>query len=494
MHYLIGVDIGTTHSKAVIINTAGVVLDEIKEGYPTNQPQPGYSEQDPSLVLNAVCSVIKKAVSKIKTTDSVLCISFSAAMHSIMAVDKNGKPLTPLLTWADIRSNQYATRLKDTSMGQQIYEQTGTPIHPMSPLCKIAWIKDQQPEIFAVTHKFISMKEYVVQQLCNEYLVDYSIASASGLFDNKQLEWNKDAMSFAGITADHLSKPVLPTYTINNYATPFSNLTGLPKNTPIVMGAGDGCLANLGSGAVLPGEAAITIGTSGAARKFSDEPITGTSHQLFNYLVDDKTYLCGGGINNGGNVLKWFAVNFLENNFVSKDEFDAYMTQAASIPAGSDGLVFLPYIYGERAPVWNAEAKGIFFGISANHTKAHFMRAIMEAICFALLQVLNLMEENGEAIEVVYVSGGFIESALWVQMMTDIINKPVKVFHGADASALGAAFMGMKALRLITHWSDVKKFIAANKAFTPDAANHKRYIPNFLVFEKLYDKFKDEFR
>lgn len=493
MHYIIGVDIGTTHTKAVIINKEGHVLDEIKQSYPTTQPQPGYSEQDPAAVLNAVLKVIQKAVTIVPLKENILCVAFSAAMHSIMAVNKNGIPITPLLTWADIRSNHYAVQLKQTAMGQEIYEQTGTPIHPMSPLCKIAWIKEKMPDVFAQTFKFISMKEYVLHQLCGEYLVDYSIASASGLFNNRRLAWNKNAMDFAGITADQLSKPVLPTYTIKNYSTPFSAKTGLSKNTSIVMGAGDGCLANLGSGAVLPGEAAITIGTSGAARKFNKQPVTGTSRQLFNYLVDDRTYLCGGGINNGGNVLKWFACNFLENDFVSKEDFDGFMKEAATVPAGAEGLVFLPYIYGERAPVWDANAKGIFFGISAIHRKAHFMRAIMEAICFALFQVLQLMEENGETVETVYVSGGFIESPLWLQMLTDIINKKVKVFYGADASSLGAAFMGMKAIGLIKDWSDAKQFIETSKEFTPDIVSNKQYLRNFRVYEHLYDKLKDDF-
>jgi gluconokinase len=493
MQYFIGVDIGTTHTKAVIINTEGQVLQEIKASYLTRQPQPGYSEQDPEEVLTAVLRVIQKTVAVVPEKDNIQCIAFSAGMHSLMAVNKNGQPITGLLTWADIRSNKYAAKLKQTARGQEIYDQTGTPIHPMTPLCKIAWIKYEMPLVFAETYKFISMKEYVMFKLSGEYLVDYSIASASGLFDNRLLQWSSDAMEFAGITTNQLSIPVSPTHIIKSFSTEFGKSTGLSKNTVIVVGAGDGCLANLGSGAVLPGEAAITIGTSGAARKFSEQPITGTSRQLFNYLVDDTTYLCGGGINNGGNTLKWFAHAFLKNDFTTKEDFAAFMQEAATVPAGSDGLVFLPYIYGERAPVWDANAKGVFFGITAAHTQAHFMRSILEAICFALLQVLQLMEENSDPINTVYVSGGFIESPLWLQILTDIVNKKVKVFYGADASAMGAAFLGMKAMGLIEQWSDAKQFIATNKEFIPVAANYQHYMQNFSVYEHLYDKLKDDF-
>jgi gluconokinase len=494
MQYIIGVDIGTTHTKAVLVNTEGKVLEEIKAGYPTFQPLPGYSEQNPEAILNAVMEVLQKAVAAVAGKEKILCVCLSAAMHSIMAVNTKGGPLTPLLTWADTRSNHYAGILEQTARGKRLYEQTGTPIHPMSPLCKIAWIKDEMPDVFAAAYKFISIKEYVLYCFSGEFIVDYSIASATGLFDTKQLAWNNEAMEFAGITAEQLSRPVPPTYVCKGYREEYAKRAGLSKDILIVTGAGDGCLANLGSGAVLDDEAAVTIGTSGAVRKFSKQSTTVTRQQLFNYLVDDKTYLCGGGINNGGIVLKWFATTFLNTNFSSKEDFDSYMQLASSIPAGSDGLLFLPYVYGERAPVWDAGAKGVFFGISSQHTKAHFMRSVLEAVCFSLLQVLKVMEETGGPVDTVYASGGFIESSLWLQILTDVFNKKIKVSYAADASAIGAAFMGMHAMGLVKEWKEVKPFIETGTTFYPDPIAHKRYMKNFSVYEHLYDKLKADFR
>ena len=494
MQYIIGIDIGTTHTKAVVINTTGEVIKETKTGYPTLQPKPGYSEQDPQAILDAVLIVIQNSVAAIGSKGDILCICFSAAMHSIMAVDENVHPLTALLTWADIRSNHYAKLLKNTEKGKRIYEQTGTPIHPMSPLCKIAWIKSELPAVFAAAYKFISIKEYVLYRLTGEFVVDYSIASATGLLDTRQLKWSEDAMEFAGITSKHLSAPVPPTYRCKELTSEYAVRTGLSNHTFIIAGAGDGCLANLGSGAVLDNEAAVTIGTSGAVRKFSKQSMETPGQQLFNYLVDDKTWLCGGGINNGGNVLKWFATTFLNTAFSSAEDFEEYMRVAAAIPAGSDGLLFLPYVYGERAPVWDANAKGVFFGIGPQHTKAHFMRAVPEAVCFSLLQVLKILEDAGKPIDIIYASGGFTESPFWLQMLTDILNKKVTLSFTADASAIGAAFMGMHALGLVKEWKDVEAFTGTGKDFYPDAEAHKKYMHNFSVYEHLYDKLKDDFQ
>ena len=272
MHHIIGVDIGTTHVKAVVATTAGQVLHETKEGYPTSNPLPGHQEQNAEDIFQAVLKVLKQALRTIDNTESISCISFSAAMHSLMVVDKEGNPLTPLLTWADTRSNKYAQAIRNTKQGDIIYRDTGTPIHPMSPLCKIAWIREEMPGVFTAAHKFISAKEYIFHRFFNEFVVDHSIASATGLFDIHQLQWCDESLKFAGISAEKLSIPVSSTQTFTKLKEEYRLGLGLPGGIPFLIGAGDGCLANIGAGAVLPGELALTIGTSGAVRKIGDQP------------------------------------------------------------------------------------------------------------------------------------------------------------------------------------------------------------------------------
>jgi len=493
MKYIIGVDIGTTHTKAVTANFKGEVLHEEKANYPTLQPVPGYSEQDPRLILEAVLGVLGKALENIQDKENLAAVCFSAAMHSLMAVGKDGNPLTSLLTWADTRSRRYAAVLKNSEAGKRIYLDSGTAVHPMSPLCKITWIRHELPEVFGATYKFISIKEYIFYKLFGQFKVDYSVASATGLFNNFTLKWNPESLSFAGIDENYLSEPVPVTHAETALLPEYAARFKLSGKLTFYIGASDGCLAILGSGATRPDEAALTIGTSGAVRKMSDKPLQDKQGRLFNYLLTENLFMSGGGTNNGGIVLKWFAENILDKPFASDDAFTWFMQTAAKSPAGSRSLIFLPYVNGERSPVWDADARGVFMGMSSIHGKQDLMRSILEGICFSLYQILQAMETNGGAIHTVYASGGFIQSDLWLQMLSDILNKKVIVSHAADASAMGAIFLALYALGEIKDWHQTKPMVETSAVYTPDPAAHEVYSKNFRVFETLYDKLKDDF-
>jgi len=493
MKYLIAVDIGSTHTKVLLTTIAGKILQEEKATYPTYHPSPGFSEQNPDEILAGVISALGSMLQHITDKHNIAAICFSAAMHSIMALNKEGNPLTAVYTWADIRSNAYARKLRMTDLGNRLYSNTGTPVHPMSPLCKIAWIKNELPEIFNNTYKFISIKEFIFYHLFGKFLVDYSIASATGLFNTNELRWNPESLAFAGITAAYLSEPVSPTHVETALHEAYSDRFGFVHDIPFIIGSSDGCLAIPGSGAIMPSEAALTIGTSGALRKIIDRPLPQPGGNLFNYVLTDNMYVTGGATNNGGNVLKWFSENILDKPFTSNEAFKWFMDSAGRSPAGAKGLIFLPYIYGERAPLWNAAAKGVFFGMHGLHAKADLMRAILEGICFSLRQVMIAIEEAGSPIEVIYASGGFIQSDLWVQMLCNVLNKKVVVSHAADASAMGAIFLAMHHLGYLKEWNEVKNMVEVSGVYYPDENAHRQYLENFMAFNGLYDKVKDAF-
>lgn len=493
MKYLIAVDIGTTHTKVLLTTIAGKILQEAKAGYPTYHPLPGFSEQDPVEILNGVMSAMESVLQSITDKQHIAAICFSAAMHSVMALNKEGKPLTSLYTWADIRSNEYARKLRITDTGNRLYHQTGTPVHPMSPLCKIAWIRDELPEIFNNTYKFISVKEFIFYRLFGKFLVDYSIASATGLFNTNELSWNPESLTFAGITTAYLSEPVSPTHIETALHDAYRERFGFVHDIPFIIGSSDGCLAIPGSGAIMPNEAALTIGTSGALRKIIDRPLPQPGGNLFNYVLTNNMYVTGGATNNGGNVLKWFSENILDKPFSSNEAFKWFINSAGRSPAGAKGLIFLPYIYGERAPLWNAAAKGVFFGMHGLHAKEDMMRAILEGVCFTLRQVMMAIEEAGSTIDVVYASGGFIQSDLWVQLLCNVLNKKVIVSHAADASAMGAIFLAMRHLGYLKEWEEVKNLVDVSGVYYPDESAHQQYLQSFIIFNGLYDKVKDEF-
>lgn len=494
MRYIIGIDIGTTHVKAVVASATGQVLNEAKKSYPSSQPSAGYHEQDAEYIFQSVLQVLKQAGDTITDKHSIACISFSSAMHSLLAVDKDGNPLTPAITWADTRSNEYALKLKNTDEGNIIYKLTGTPIHPMSPLCKIAWIKGERRDVFASAHKFISIKEYIFYHLFGEFVIDYAIASATGLFNIHQLQWCNEALQFAGINEGQLSRLVSTDTAFHGLKEVYKSQLGLPASTTFLIGAGDGFLANIGAGAVLPGELALTIGTSGAVRKLGDHPVIDERKRLFNYAFDGKSFLTGGAINNGGIVLDWFLNAFSDNGIADEKDRQLMMEKATAIPAGCDGLIFLPYVYGERAPVWDASAKGVFLGLSPLHTKAHLMRAVLEGICFSLLQIVKTIEEKDAPVQIVYANGGFIQSKLWLKIMADILNKRIAISRSGDASALGAIFLAMHFLGEIKEWKQVKSFVSIDEEFKPDQHTHQKYLQVYAIYEHLYDKLKDDFR
>jgi gluconokinase len=398
------------------------------------------------------------------------------------------------MTWADTRSNQYAVKLKKTDKGDVIYQRTGTPIHPMSPLCKIAWIKGERIDIFTAAHKFISIKEYIFYHLFGEFVIDYAIASATGLFDIHELQWCDEALQFAGISADKLSRLVSTDTAFSELKKEYSSQLNLPANILFLIGAGDGFLANIGAGAILADELALTIGTSGAVRKIGEQPVNDPGQRLFNYAIDGKTFLTGGAINNGGIVLTWVIKTFLDNNVSDEEGSWLIMEKAATVPAGADGLIFLPYIYGERAPVWDASAKGVFLGITPLHTKAHFIRAVLEGICFSFLQIVKTIEETSGIVNIIYANGGFIQSKLWLRIMADVLNKRICVSHKGDASAMGSIFLAMHYLKEIKNWSEVKRLVSVDEEFYPDQQAHHIYLQNYALYEHLYDKLKEDFQ
>jgi gluconokinase len=480
----IGVDIGTTHTKAVACNEDTAVLSEYKETNATYHSVEDAAEQDAEEIFQNVLSVINKTTAQLNGSHEIVSVSFSAAMHSIIAVDENGTPLTPLMIWADKRSKKIADNLRASDTGKLLWLQTGTPVHAMTPLCKIKWIKENQPEFFNRAYKFIGIKEYIFFKLFNKYVIDYSIASATGLLNVQTLNWHEPSLQFAGIDKAKLSNLVSVFHSERAIDKRFADRIGLKKDIPFVTGASDGCLANLGSGVLLRGEAALTIGTSGAIRRTIENPLVDKEQRLFTYYLADNLFVQGGATNNGGNVLQYW----VQNHFPSAGDFNKIIEAAFTVSAGCNGLVCLPYFFGERAPVWDADAKAVFSGESDNHGDLHFVRAVMEGICFTFRQLLHALEENKKTIDCIYASGGFIQSKQWVQLMADILQKKIIISNTADASAIGAVFLAMKALNFIQNLQEVKKYIKEGEVFVPSSAYREVYKRNFEIFKHLYKK------
>jgi len=467
MPYIIGCDVGTTNVKSVAFDSvSGNILTSHSESYEMQHPQPDWSEQDPEEIFLSACKTIKTVTEACKDKGELLGVSFSAAMHSVLALDKNGRHLTNLIIWADNRSSEIALKLRVSPVGKKIYHSNGTPIHAMTPFCKLLWLKKNQSEVFRKTSKFIGIKEYIIYRLTGHFVVDYSIASATGLFNIRQLKWDEYALKKVGIKSSRLSEAV-STYHIEKI--PANNQAELPEGTSLIMGASDGCLANLGSGAIHTGSMAVTIGTSAAVRISSDKAYSDPMMRTFCYVLDDKTVILGGPSNNGAVIFEW-----LMNTFFPNEEYDSVFSEASKINPGSDGLLFYPYLLGERAPLWSSEVRGGFSGLDILHTKPHFARSVMEGILLNLSSIGKILLEMQD-IDTIYANGGFARSPIWVQMLADIFGKKVVLNETVETGAAGAAMMGLKALGLYKSFSDLQAFTSVGQEFEPDMAAHDQY-------------------
>lgn len=496
---VIAVDIGTTSTKTLAVESDGTVLASYDVEYPLVSRKPGEAVQDPEQIYEAVMEAIPGVISKagLRAAD-IVAVSFSSAMHSLIAVDGQHKPLTPCITWADNRSTAYVERLNQDMNGHQIYINTGTPIHPMSPLLKIMWLRDHEPDLFAQAEKFIGIKEYIFAKWFHSYIIDYSLASATGLFHLRSLAWDDLALQTAGITADKLSEPVDTTHYLQGLSEADAKQLGLEQNTPFVLGASDGVLANLGIGALERGVFAVTIGTSGAVRAVVREPQTDPNRRLFCYALAQDYWVIGGPINNGGVVLRWVrdqvaAQAAEEARRMGIDPYEKLSAIAGEAPAGSAGLLCLPLFSGERAPDWNADARGVYFGLSLYHETKHMIRAAMEGVMFRIGAVVAAVEEFAGTAKQIRASGGFARSPLWVQMMADVLGSPVTIPATVQSSGLGAAALGFKAVGIMDRLEDVQQWVSRGHLLYPDKHNEAVYQELIAISNRVYDGLVESF-
>ncbi len=492
MKYMIGVDIGTTSTKSVLYDENGQFIMKHNIGYPLHTPNVDVSEENPDELFDAVLMTVKYVVreANIKKEDIKL-ISFSAQMHSLIALDAEHHRLTESITWADNRASKYAELINKEHQGSDIYQRTGTPIHPMSPLSKIFWMKHEQSDIYKQTAMFADIKTYIFYQLFEKYVIDYSMASATGMFNLEKLDWDKETLELMGITEAQLPQLVPTTHILKGMKKRYATLMGIDENTPIIVGASDGVLSNLGVNSYKKGEVAVTIGTSGAIRTVINKPRTDYKGRIFCYVLDEDHYVIGGPVNNGGVVLRWLRDELLASEVetakrLGVDPYDVLTKIASRVKPGAEGLIFHPYLAGERAPLWNADARGSFFGLTLSHQKEHMIRAALEGVLYNLYTVyLALIEVMNETPSTIKATGGFAKSEVWRQMMADIFDTDLIVPESFESSCLGACVLGLKALGEIDDFSIIEEMVGTTNAHQPDSETVQVYQQLVSIFINL---------
>ncbi|MCL6573370.1 MAG: gluconokinase [Bacillus sp. (in: Bacteria)] len=494
--YMLGIDIGTTSTKAVLFTEQGEVIHQENIGYALYTPDISTAEQDPDEIFQAVVESISKVMNH-HSQKKISFLSFSSAMHSVIAMNEFDQPLTPCITWADNRSEAWAHKIKEELNGHEVYKRTGTPIHPMSPLSKITWIVNERPEIAAKTKMYIGIKEYIFKKFFDQYVVDHSLASAMGMMNLKNLDWDEEALKIAGVTREQLSKLVPTTTFFKNCHPDLAKKMGIDPQTPFVIGASDGVLSNLGVNAIRKGEIAVTIGTSGAIRTIIDKPQTDEKGRIFCYALTEKHWVIGGPVNNGGMVLRWIRDEFAASEVETAkrlgiDPYEVLTKIAERVRPGADGLLFHPYLAGERAPLWNPDVRGSFFGLTMAHKKEHMIRAALEGVIYNLYTVfLALMECMEGPVTRIQATGGFARSDVWRQMMSDIFDLEVVVPESYESSCLGACILGLYATGKIDSFDVVSKMVGSTHMHTPNEIAVKEYrelLPIFINISRVLEE------
>ena len=489
MTCFVGVDVGTTNVKALALLPDDLtrIIAHASAPVTTLNPEPGYAEQDPAEIWSAFVQVMAEVSQEVAAAGHTIThVAFSTAMHSLLPMDGNGAPLGNIILWSDNRAEAQATALRtdQAELGKAIHAQTGTPIHPMIPLCKLAWLRENDPRLLRRAARFGSVKEFLWTKLTGAFEVDYSIASATGLFDAGKRQWSDQAIQYAGVRPEQLATPVPTTHQRPLKPSPDTAATGLPDGVSLVIAASDGCLANLGAGAIKAGTATLTIGTSGAIRQTVRKPLRDEQGRLFCYILDDDHYVVGGPTNNGGNVLEWVTEK------LTRLGTEAVLAEAEAVPAGSDGLLFMPYLQGERAPLWDASARGAYLHVDWQHTQAHFARAALEGVLFNLLSINELLVNYTGPARVIHANGGFAQSSFWVQMLADMAGIPVRLNASNESGSMGAILLTMKAVGLVASLDEAAERVSFGNTFQPDPLRHRTYLDTFKKWQaemtKLY--------
>jgi gluconokinase len=477
---VLGVDLGTTATKVIAVDRTARVLFSAEHGYPLHTTPSGEATHDPLQVLDAALLALREVAAWCAASGvEVVALSLTGAMHTLLAVDAAGNPLTGSLSWADNRATEQTSLLRGTAEGAALHRITGTPIHPFAPLSKLAWFTRHSPEL-ASTARWCGLKDFVGFRLTGRFATEHSSASGTGLMDIHRLAWHPESLEFAGISAPQLPELLAPT----DSAPLTAAVPGLPVGLPVVMGGGDGPLANLGVGAVVPGVAALSLGTSGALRVVRDRPGVDERGRVFCYAIAEGLWVLGGAVSNGGVVAQWAADTF-------GADVGVLLGEAAEVPVGADGLLALPYLLAERAPWWDPDPRATLVGLRREHGRAEITRALVEGVGQQLALVLDAVRSAEARVDSIRVTGGAFRSDLWAVVLASALGMDLELADDSEGSGVGAALLAWRALGAYSSLTATADLVVPTKTIAPDPAAVAHYARTRPLVERVYHALHD---
>jgi len=495
--WLLGIDIGTSACKVALFSHDGQVAAQGSGDYRVYYPQSGWAEQNPEEWWQAVCGAVRTMLDESGIDPAEISgIGIDGQSWSAIPMDRSGKVLCNTPIWMDTRAQEICEELKESLGEDKIFEVCGNSLQPAYTLPKILWYKKYRPDVYRNTYKILQSNSYIA--FCLTGAMTQDICQGYGLqcFDMKKGCWDKEMCGLLGIDIDMLPD-IYPCHQVIGEVTPeASAMTGLAAGTPVVAGGLDAACGTLGAGVIHPGQTQEQGGQAGGMSICMDKYQADPRLILSFHVVPDMWLLQGGTVGGGG-VVRWFEQEFgakeretaAQNGTNSFYEMDK---EADQIPVGSDGMVFLPYMSGERSPIWDNKAKGVYYGVDFAKTRAHFIRASMEGVVFSLEHNIETAEHAGAKTEVLSSMGGAANSRVWTQMKSDITGKKIVVPSSDTATTLGAAILAGVGTGVYADFEEaVSRTVIIKREHVPDMAKYQQYREAYHTYLSLYENLKD---
>lgn len=502
-NYILAYDLGTTGTKAVLVHYDRGIIQTFFVPYKTRYPAPTWAEQDPNDWWRAVVLSTQGLLQNAKlSADKIACVVFSGQMMGCVPLSRDGTPLRDAIIWADQRAVNQAGRLLEKVGLEQAYRITGHRIGPAYSAPKMMWLKEHEPHVFRQVYKFLQAKDFIVYKLTETWVTDPSDASGTGLFDIKTLTWSEILVEAAGIPPELLPEVRPSVDVVGEVTYKAAQETGLFPGTPVVIGGGDGVCATAGAGVVQPGIGHVYLGSSAWVAGASVEPLFDPKMRTFTWPhLSPQLYSPNGTMHNAGSSLEWASeiLCTLEKKIAEWLELNLYdlvEQRAERVRPGSEGLLFLPYLMGERSPLWNPNARGVFLGLTRKHGPAHLLRSVYEGVALNLRTIFLALQEVGANFSAMRVIGGGAMSRLWPRILADVLGVSLQITAAPlEATSIGAAMAGAVGVGLAPSLEVAAgRFVTIRETVEPGPAKvfyehlHKVFVEAYAVLTDIFER------
>jgi xylulokinase len=478
--YLLGADVGSSGCKVVVADLCGKELGSGQASYSTRHPRPGWAEQDPADWYVSLCAAVRASLAIAGVPGhSILGLSVTGPAHTVALLDKQDQVLRPAIHWSDLRSVRQAEWL-EAQHGERVFELSYQPVNPSWTASQLLWVRDNEPVVWGKLARILPQKDYLVYTLTGAWQTDTYDAIGTQLFDCEVGAWSQELCNLLDLDPRVLP-PVREAVSLaGRLSTAAAQATGLPAGTAVAVGSGDSAIEALGVGALRPGQGIVKLATSGAVNVVTAAPQPHRTTMTYKHLSPGCWYTIA-ATSSGAASWAWFQRAFgREQAHADPGEFESLAEQA---PTGSEGLLFHPYLQGERAPYWDACLRGGFLGITPRHRAAHFARAVLEGVAYSLRDCLAMLEGLGLAVDEIHLTGGGARRALWRQITADVLGRSLRCPEG-EATALGAALVAGVAVQAYDTVEQASRASLKGNMLTPDAQAADRYSKLFLVYQQ----------